>query len=87
MIRPAGYCTRMNEDTLIQHENAFYHAVKDGPATKAQIAKKTKLSDEEVDDLVQYFQNRLWVETDDTGKDTTFTLTQQGRNDMSARYT
>lgn len=86
MIRPVGYCQAMNQDTLIQHENAFWHAVKDGPVTEAEIRKSTKLDDEQVADLIEYFRGRLWLEVDETGKTPKYVVTNQAVNDMTARY-
>lgn len=76
----------MPQDNLVQNENAFYHAVKDGPATEAQIKKSTKLSDEEVAELIENWRLRTWLEMDDEGKERKFSLSEQGRRDMETRY-
>lgn len=73
-------------DNLVQNENAVYHALKDGPATEAQIRKSTKLSDEEVAEFLQDWHLRTWISRDDEGKDTKYALTDQGRRDMQTRY-
>lgn len=67
-------------------ENAIYQAIRTGANTPSKIAKKMKLTDEEVDAELQEFRSRLWVEVDDSGKEPTFTLTNQGERDMRARY-
>lgn len=67
-------------------EGTMYQALRGEPQTVKQLAKKTKLSDEEVEAALADFRGGLWLETDDSGKEPKFSLTQQGRSELSARY-
>lgn len=67
-------------------ENGMYQALRKGPSTAAEVAKRSKVDPEEVEAELENWRNRLWVERDDSGKTPKFTLTDLAQRDLAARY-
>lgn len=67
-------------------ENAVYAALHAGPMSRAELAKKTKLSDEELDAAISEFRSRMWLTSDDSGKTEKFSLTEEGARQLGERY-
>lgn len=68
-------------------EQAIYNALRGGPQTPKQIAKATKLSDDEVEAGLADFKSRVWLDWDDAGDlDKKVALNAQGRSELAARY-
>lgn len=74
------------EAPIHTYDSGVYAALRDGPASAAEIRKRTKMSEEDFDEVLAEWQSRLWIEQDDSGKTPKFSLTDQGRRDMTARY-
>lgn len=65
---------------------AIYDALRSGPVSEAQLRKATKLGDDEFDAELQSWRDRLWIQSDDSGKTPKLSITEQGTRDMQARY-
>lgn len=68
-------------------ESSLYQAMRDGAHTPKQIAKKAKLSEEEVEEGLADFRGRGWLAINDDDPDSDkVSLSQVGQSELAGRY-
>lgn len=67
-------------------ENGIYHALRKGPSTAAEVAKRAKIDPEEAEAELENWRNRMWLDVDTSGKEPKFTMTDLAQRDLATRY-
>lgn len=69
------------------NEGTVYQALREGAVSPKQIAKKSKLSEEEVTEALDDFRGRGWLAINDDDPDSDkVSLSDVGKAELSARY-
>jgi hypothetical protein len=74
------------EAAMSATHRAIYQAASKGAVSEAELRKATKLEDEELTAALDDMKQRLWLSSDDSGKTTKFSLTEEGRMSLGSRY-
>ncbi|HEV8176167.1 MAG TPA: hypothetical protein VGP44_00620 [Gemmatimonadales bacterium] len=74
-------------DELPEHTSALYHSLREGSKTSSALAKKAKVSQDDVEETLRQWQTqRAWVTSEPKGKGKVWSLTNVGRGMLEARH-